>query len=183
LTPYTAINLGIRDYDRSDPASATNASRRLQCLAWLQQMQDYIECYPGREWYWTFAEGSLTFTAGDVFAILPTNFMEFGRNGGVFDSNKRRWDEISIHVLMRMRYEGTASSNQYVFAKAGAGLVQIPFAQSATIVLPIVYRSRPPILVDDAGTEEVPPRSSGSRCLCPDRDPPRPRPQDAAVEG
>lgn len=160
MSPKDSIDIVIRSRDGSNPASSANTNRRVQLLDFLNHLTAWIHNY--REWSWTWTSGTITFTTGNRTSVLTglANFMEFGQAGGLFDpSTKRRYTEISTHMMDRIRFETTASNQDYVFCVRGEN-IEIPAAVSSNLTLTAVYRRTPEIYTD---------HNSVTAMLLPDR--------------
>jgi hypothetical protein len=159
LTPQTVINQVLGAYDGVDWLDADNANRRATLLLFLQHIYDYVWNF--REWEWTFCETDLTAATGDNFAPLPIDpasppvWLEFGRNGGLWGPDKRRYREVSKYTLERYRQgQATLQRDAGIFTIAG-GCIQLPAAATGSLVLTAFHRFAPEILVD--ANEPAPP--------------------------
>ena len=152
----TAIDTVIRVRDGTDPADAANANRRVELLVYLNQMNQYIENY--RDWSWTYGTSTLNFIAGQNYIGGPSDYMEVGRNGGVWDTGQKiKYREISRHMLFRMRFELTAQP-RYFFCVLNATEFHLPYTPTANFSLELVYRFKPTLLVDNTSAIELPDR-------------------------
>lgn len=120
--PKTCIDTALRFYDNIDPDDGDNTSRRARLLSFLQHVYEYIHGY--REWEWTFTETAVNISAGQNSVALPTTFLEFGRNGGLYEvSSKTRLFEISRQELEQLRQRGSTDTGVFsIFS----GKIQVP---------------------------------------------------------
>lgn len=145
MAPEDVINEVISSRDGTNPATSSNAPRRAQLLGSLNQMNSFIHNY--KPWEWTHTEGNITILINTAAIALPADFMEFGREGSVYDvARKIRYIEKSRHIITRMRREGNA--RPYWFCISG-GTITLPYTVSSALTLTLAYRVVPEVLVDD----------------------------------
>lgn len=163
MTPATAIDVVIRDYDGSSPVDATNAGRRVQLLGYLQQMNDLIHNF--REWPWTYTANTISITAGNKTATLPATFMRVGQHGGLFETATRQlYREIPVYTLMRLRYL-LSNPYPYVFSIIRPNL-EIPQNATTTLSLTLIHRTLAQTLADGS-TEMTIPDAYGRSVILP----------------
>lgn len=149
------IDATVLHYDGVDSTDADNSNRRLMLLSMLQRVYEYVRNY--REWEFTYTEASLTITINTNSVDLPADYLEFGRNGHLFDMDKRiKMKEETRYTLERLRQE-VQSSIDYMFCIFG-GAVQVPVNASANRNLKIFYRTVAETLTDDATPIAIPDR-------------------------
>jgi hypothetical protein len=114
MTGAEAISSVISYYDGSDPTDSDQDRHRLRLLHWLQHIYEYVWNY--REWEWTFKSDSIDNN-------LPADFMEFGRNGGLWSTETgERWHEESKYTIARLNKEARGTSQLKVFALSSGSL-------------------------------------------------------------
>lgn len=154
MTPSAIITQLIEIVDGISSSDADNDPRRARILFWLQFINNFVHLY--REWEWTYASAQLTILGSSLAPtydggnkiVLPTNFLETSRHGGLYDTTGRRWQEESVYMLQRLRAEGLNSDQASSFSIFNSR-IQIPFITSSDLVFNLVYRMRPDVLVDD----------------------------------
>ena len=142
----------LQNHDGVDPTDAAATPRINKLLFFLQDVNDYVHNY--REWEWTFTEGNVTIPTNQNYGAYPTNFMEFGRNGGLWDPSRHiRLHEESRYRIERYRNETLVSlASAQVFGNWG-GQIQLPFTNTGgTITYLAFYRQAPDILIYDNST-------------------------------
>jgi hypothetical protein len=153
--PDGLIDSTLAYYDGVDPDDGDNAARRAQLLQFLQHVYEYVRNY--REWQFTYKTGTITILAGTTSIAVPTDFMEFGGNGHLYDPSRRlRMIEATIHDFERLRQELTASPDYY-FAVID-DKIHVTVAPAANRALTIIYRTKPETLADGTTTILMPDR-------------------------
>lgn len=147
MTPKQVIDDVIQNHDGLDPADDAASGRIVKYLFFLQQMHDFIHNF--REWEFTFFEDTVTQSSGNDYADFPADFMEFGRNGGLWDPARRiRLEEVPRYSIFRMREEASNPVTLTTFA-IGEGVLLFPFSANGDTTYKAVFRGTPPVLVYD----------------------------------
>ena len=155
MTDRDIISAVISYYDEVDPDDGDNLSRRARLLSFLQQVYDYVWNY--HEWEWTYAESTVALVKNQNYAALPTDFMEFGKQGGLWTSDFVRMTEITRRRNERFRFETSGSTNTRIFSISG-GKIQLGYTPTSNDTAHIYYRtvSDSSTFIDSAGAPVTP---------------------------
>jgi hypothetical protein len=144
------------DNVRGSPADYVD--RRLRLLVYVREIVD--ELWWLRDWSWQMVRNTVTFAAGDGFALVPADFHDWGHDGALYKVDgcpMRRSNERDIQIL-RERNHRTTNPEQYAMfgldTATAVKLIQIPF-NDADLVLPIWYQSLPPVLDETANVDNL----------------------------
>lgn len=153
----TLIDVVISDYDSVDETDSDNAALRSKYRRFLQHVYNYV--WSVREWEWTYKESALSVLAGADNVALPTDFLSIGRQGSLFDTNRR----VSLRpkakwLVERVRREGSIGGMTVDCFAVWAGKIQLPYVVSAATPLILFHRFRPETLVDNATEMTIPDR-------------------------
>ena len=137
MTDTDIISAVISYYDEVDPDDGDNLSRRARLLSFLKQVYDYVWNY--HEWEWTYNESTVTLVKNHNYADLPTDFMEFGKQGGLWTSDFVRMTEITRRRNERFRFETSGSTTTRIFSISG-GKIQLGYTPTSNDTAHIYYR-------------------------------------------
>lgn len=157
----TLLDTALSYTDNVNPSDGDYAARRLRLLQVSQEVCEEVWNY--REWPFSYKRDTMSVTGSAVEAAMPTDFMELGRYGGVFDSTtKLPYDEIPYQELQMLRDGSNTTWPEQVFSIFGttAGVSSqlkamqvLPVANART--LRIIYRFVFPTLTDVASDPEL----------------------------
>ena len=154
MTGKALIDNAIAFYDNVDPDDFDNAGRRARLVRYAQQVYNYIWNF--REWSWTYEEDTTTIDPPDAVTDLPDDFMEWGKNGSLFDTDRHiRLSEVSKLVLERRFREFTNGSINMPIFSVWANQIHIPYAVTDTLNLTLFYRFIPDVIDDTDDTNEL----------------------------
>lgn len=147
MTTSALIDLLLNYTDNTSSADADNSTRRTRLLQYIQETVD--EIWGAREWEFKRRSTTVSVTANS--ADMPSDFGEFGVQGGVWGSDGQWWEEVNPQVLDDMRQAGNTADR--VFAIYGqnttSGVKKIQtLTQGSALTLTVVYFATPPTLVD-----------------------------------
>lgn len=151
----TLIDAVLLRTENQTSTDAANSPRRTRILEWSQQAVD--ELWNLRPWAWTMATTTVTVSSGADTAALPTNFQEFGPEGGAWqttnNSNPRRLEEVNPQVVEELQNGSQSLSQHSVFAVFGTDdteatqLFQVGKCSGA-ITFSLLYKKLAPTLAD-----------------------------------
>lgn len=149
MTPKDLIDDVIPTQDGVGANDAHNAARRARLLSWLNRIYAYTWSY--RPWEVTFKEADVTITAVNKFFVaLPADYLEFSREGFVFEKDQNReYKERPARLVRRIRREFAGGLQKAIFGIDG-GRIIVPFDVGSDTVFALYYRFRAETLIDDA---------------------------------
>lgn len=158
MTTKTLIDAVLAYTDNVAPSDADYTARRGRILQLAQEVAEEVWNY--REWPFSYKRGTMTVTALAVETAMPTDFMELGRHGGVFDENtKQAYEEIPFQELQLIREGSGASMPSQVFSLFGtvaSSGTQYKAIQTLSVAsartLRVIYRYLFPTLVDETNS-------------------------------
>lgn len=161
MEALTLIDAVLAYTDDVAPSDADYSARRLRILQISQEVCEEVWNY--REWPFSYKRGTMTIAASAVETAMPTDFLELGRNGGIFDNNtKLPYDEIPFQELQLLREGSNMNSPEQVYSLFGSVAdngVQYKAIQTllvpSTRTLRIIYRYLFPTLVDTSNQPEL----------------------------
>ena len=158
----TLIDAILLRTENQSSTDAANSPRRTRILEWSQQAVD--ELWNLRPWAWTLNTTTLTVSSGASSTTLPSDFQEFGPEGGVWqttnNSNPRRLDEVNPQVVEELQNSSQSYSQHRVFAvydvndDVATQLFQVAKCSGA-ISFAAVYKTQAPTLVDANDTTSL----------------------------
>jgi len=157
----TLIDAVIAYSDNVSASDGDNAGRRLRILQLAQEVGE--EVWNFREWPFSYKRGTLAIAASAVETAMPTDFMELGRHGGIFDNNtKLPYDEIPFQELQMLREGSNTTFPEQIysiFGSTSSGSLQYKAIQTLAVAssrtLRLIYRYLFPTLVDQTNTGEL----------------------------
>jgi hypothetical protein len=153
----TIISNCLNLYDNVTATDAQNTTRRARLLVYLQHVYSYV--FALREWQWVFMETPFTIAAQANSAPLSvlTSFMRFGRNGSIFDTDRRiRMREKTRYIEQRTKQQLGGTGFNYPFFAITGGNIQIPYTSSSILNLVGYYVRKPEVLTDTAAALLIP---------------------------
>lgn len=151
----TLIDALLLRTENQSSTDAANSPRRTRILEWTQQVFD--EVWNHRSWAWTQSSTTLTVTSGNTSTALPSDFQEFGPEGGVWQSsgisNPFRLEEVSPQQIDELQQGSRSLSIHQKFAvfgvddTIGTQLFQVGKCSGA-ITFFARYKKQAPTLVD-----------------------------------
>jgi len=151
-----AYNMRVEDAD---------SVRRGRVLNYLQDTYDIL--WFMREWTFSFKEAPITLVAG--VGTLPTDFLEIGSMGGLYDSNGVKLEEVVFPQLKSRLIKGDQESPPgefAIFSNSSTGALEIRTLGSAE-TLHLHYRRISDTLVDDGITVPIMPGQYHTTVLIP----------------
>lgn len=152
MTTAALIDLIINYTDNVSASDGDNAGRRLRMLQWAQEVFDMV--YTHKEWRFRLVTSDVTLVTG--FVQLPSDFHDFGDEGGVFNPRGDKMIEVNPRELNRMRESGMSDSSLLYYSVYGFDATSgrpkiIVVDATSTQVLTVWYLKTPPTLVDTTG--------------------------------
>lgn len=153
MTASALIDLIIAYTDNVSATDADNATRRLRLLQYAQEVFENVWNY--REWRFKLTSANVTVLAGGQNVVVPANFLDFGEQGGVYDSIGRKLVEKTPQQILEWRELGIgAGSPSYTWAifdydaTTGQALFQIQTPVTSNTTFKLWYNRLAPTLGD-----------------------------------
>lgn len=149
----------ILDYDDNVSSDdADNSTHRARVLEWAQQVFEYVWNF--RPWRFKLANTTITVQAGKKYAVLPSNFQDFGPNGGAFYQDAQgviepiKLEEVSPQEIQteKNRSGTTAKPQKFAAFLADDGVYRFQVGNNSdAVTFDIWYETIAPTLVDTEG--------------------------------
>lgn len=152
----TFINTGITNYDSVSSSDADNTARRARWLQYLQEAVD--EIWIKEDWNFSYKTGTVSISAASDSGDLPSDFMEFGSKGGIWDNNTLKpMPEVRPVEAYGGVVEGLAGDNELVVSEYGNNTstavktLRLMGNAGSSMTLKILYRKIAPTITDASG--------------------------------
>lgn len=155
LTTSAFIDAILLRTENQTSTDAANSPRRTRILEWSQQL--FEEVWNLRPWSWTMDTATITVAAAANSVALPSDFQEFGPEGGAWQAtgitNPRRLQEVNPQIVQELQNGSQSFSIHQVFAvfdrddNVGTQEFQVGKCSSSTNFT-LLYKRLAPTLVD-----------------------------------
>jgi hypothetical protein len=152
----TLIDKLLEIYENVSSSDSDNTTRRARLLQYCQEALD--EIWVHSDWLFSYKTGPVSITAAGDSGDLPSDFMEFGSMGGIFnDSTDTQFSEVLPVEAYGGVIQGLSGENEEVAAAYGNNTstarrtLKLMGNAGTTTSLSILYRKTAPALVDTTG--------------------------------